>query len=179
MDTAAAILHAVADRFLVNIQTDVVHIFHGGASLVVCESAGSLSSAFLHQALLHRLIHSNNPPTTVVCLSQGPSLTVEHVENVVEMRCQSHHVLDSVPLLAGASRAEKSSAGGFAGVCNHARSVRERKDSSSPYRALSVDAVHRKNGRFRRAPAPPKLRLALQRLILPSPELHHLYLSPR
>jgi len=76
------------------------------------------------------------PPTTVVCLSQGPSLTVEHVENVVEMRRQSHHVLDSVPLLAGASRAEKSSAGDFAGVCNHARSVRERKNSSSPYRAL-------------------------------------------
>jgi hypothetical protein len=29
--------------------------------LVVSESAGSLSSVFLHQALLHRLIHSNNP----------------------------------------------------------------------------------------------------------------------
>src|SRR2546422_206049 len=32
----------------------------GGASFVVSESARSLSSAFLHQALLHRLIHSNN-----------------------------------------------------------------------------------------------------------------------
>src|SRR5258708_21441616 len=72
MDTAAAILHAVADRFLVNIQTDVVHIFHGGASLVVSESAGSLSSAFLHQALLHRLIHSNNPPTTPSFTSHNP-----------------------------------------------------------------------------------------------------------
>jgi hypothetical protein len=38
-----------------NIQANVVHIFHGGASLVVSESAGSLSSAFLHQALLHDL----------------------------------------------------------------------------------------------------------------------------
>ena len=28
--------------------------------MVVSESAGSLSSVFLHQALLHRLIHSNN-----------------------------------------------------------------------------------------------------------------------
>src|SRR6267143_6630877 len=60
IDTSPAVPHAVVDRFLVNIQTDVVHIFHGGASLVVSESARSLSSAFLHQALLHRLIHSNN-----------------------------------------------------------------------------------------------------------------------
>src|SRR5216683_3054969 len=60
MDTPAAILHAVAERFLVNIEPDVIHTLHGGASLVVSESAGSLSSAFLHQALLHRLIHSNN-----------------------------------------------------------------------------------------------------------------------
>src|SRR5258707_11010243 len=52
MDTAAAILHAVADRFLVNIQADVIHTLHGGASLVVSESARSLSSAFVHQALL-------------------------------------------------------------------------------------------------------------------------------
>src|SRR5712664_2183841 len=62
VDTATAVLHAVADRFLVNIQTDVVHSLHGGASLVVSESAWSLSSAFLHQALLHDLfiqtIHS-------------------------------------------------------------------------------------------------------------------------
>src|SRR6266705_439699 len=55
VDTATAVLHAVADRFLVNIQTDVVHSLHGGASLVVSESARSLSSAFLHQALLHDL----------------------------------------------------------------------------------------------------------------------------
>src|ERR1700751_304989 len=64
IDTATAVLHAVADRFLVNIQTDVVHSFHGGASLVVSESAWSLSSAFLHQALLHDLfiqtIHSED-----------------------------------------------------------------------------------------------------------------------
>jgi hypothetical protein len=39
----------------VNIQTDVVPSLHGGASLVVSESAWSLSSAFLHQALLHDL----------------------------------------------------------------------------------------------------------------------------
>src|SRR6266436_4441558 len=55
VDTATAVLHAVADRFLVNIQTDVVHSLYGGASLVVSESAWSLSSAFLHQALLHDL----------------------------------------------------------------------------------------------------------------------------
>ena len=33
VDTATAVLHAVADRFLVNIQTDVVHSFHGGSLL--------------------------------------------------------------------------------------------------------------------------------------------------
>src|SRR5882724_7572754 len=55
VDTATAVRHAVVDRFLVNIQTDVVHSLHGGASLAVSESAWSLSSAFLHQALLHDL----------------------------------------------------------------------------------------------------------------------------
>src|SRR5260370_32944266 len=29
----AAILHTVTDRFFVNIQADVIHTFHGGASL--------------------------------------------------------------------------------------------------------------------------------------------------
>src|SRR5215472_15075856 len=53
------VLHAVADRSLVHIQADVIHRLHGGASFGVSESAGSLSSAFVHQALLHRPIHSN------------------------------------------------------------------------------------------------------------------------
>src|SRR6266403_2899497 len=65
VNAAAAVLHAVADRFLVNIQTDVVHIFHGGASLVVSESAGSLSSAFLHQALFHDLFVQTIRPMCV------------------------------------------------------------------------------------------------------------------
>jgi hypothetical protein len=55
-------------------------------------------------------------------------LTVEHVENVGEMTRHPHHVLDSLPLLAGASRAEKSSAGDVVGVCNHARTEREREN---------------------------------------------------
>jgi hypothetical protein len=33
VDTAAAVLHAVADRFLVNIQSDVIHTLHGGSLL--------------------------------------------------------------------------------------------------------------------------------------------------
>src|SRR6267142_5966270 len=65
VNAAAAVLHAVADRFLVNIQTDVVHIVHGGASLVVSELAGSLSSAFLHQALLHDLFIQTIRPECV------------------------------------------------------------------------------------------------------------------
>jgi hypothetical protein len=59
VDTAAAVLHAVADRLLVNIEPNVIHTLHGGASFGVSESAWPLSSAFVHQALLHRLIHSN------------------------------------------------------------------------------------------------------------------------
>src|SRR5260370_5704531 len=69
MNLTTCILHAVADRFLVNIQADVIHTLHGGASLVVSESARSLSSAFVHQALLltHTFKQSayNNPPTTI------------------------------------------------------------------------------------------------------------------
>src|SRR5258708_4682015 len=48
----AAILHTVTDHFLVNIEPDVIHTLHRGASLVVSESVRSLSSVFLHQALL-------------------------------------------------------------------------------------------------------------------------------
>jgi hypothetical protein len=49
---AAGVFHAVADRFLVNVQPHVIHTLHAAAPLVESESAGSLSSAFLHQALL-------------------------------------------------------------------------------------------------------------------------------
>src|SRR5690349_6266421 len=52
VDTAAHIFHAIADRPLVNIQADVIHTLHGGASFGVYESARSLSSAFVHQSLL-------------------------------------------------------------------------------------------------------------------------------
>src|SRR5258708_35515665 len=98
------------------------------------------------------------PATTADVLSEGTTMTAKTYENIVECRCKSHHVIDSVPLLAGASGAEKRSAGDFAGICNHARSVRERKNSSSPYRALSVDAVHRKSRRLQRACAAVKFR---------------------
>src|ERR1700687_3667946 len=42
---AARVLHAVADLALVNIQSDVIHRFHGGASLVFLNQR-PLSSAF-------------------------------------------------------------------------------------------------------------------------------------
>ena len=57
---ATAVLHAMTDLPLVNIQSDVIHRFHGGASLVFLNQR-PLSSAFLHQALLLRPIHSNLP----------------------------------------------------------------------------------------------------------------------
>src|SRR5260370_23778246 len=44
---------------LVHIQSDVIHSLHGGASFGVSVSARSLSSAFVHQALLLRPMHSN------------------------------------------------------------------------------------------------------------------------
>ena len=52
VDLPTAILHAIADRPLVNIQPNVIQTLHGGASYGVSESARSLSSAFVHQALL-------------------------------------------------------------------------------------------------------------------------------
>jgi hypothetical protein len=59
VNLATAILHAIADRPLLNIQPDVIHILHGGASFGVSDSALSLSSAFVHEAFLLRFIHSN------------------------------------------------------------------------------------------------------------------------
>jgi hypothetical protein len=44
----------------VNIQSNVIHRFHGGASLVSLNQR-PLSSAFVHQALLLRPMHSNLP----------------------------------------------------------------------------------------------------------------------
>src|SRR5258707_3397037 len=58
VDLATAVLHAVTYLLLVNIQSDVIHKFHGGASLVSLNQR-PLSSAFLDQALLLRSIHSN------------------------------------------------------------------------------------------------------------------------
>jgi hypothetical protein len=44
VDLSTAILHAITDRPLVNIQPDVIHTLHGGAPFAVSESARSLSS---------------------------------------------------------------------------------------------------------------------------------------
>src|SRR5258707_15789053 len=70
VDAATRVLHAVADRPLVNIQSDVIHSLHERASFGVSESAWSLSSAFVHQALLLRPMHSN---------FSGVSLSVAHL----------------------------------------------------------------------------------------------------
>src|SRR5882757_9678637 len=61
VNLAPAVFHAIADLPLVNIQADVIHRLHGGASLVFLNQR-PLSSAFLHQALLLPPIHSNLPP---------------------------------------------------------------------------------------------------------------------
>ena len=57
VNRATAILYAIADGPLVNIP-DVIHSLHGGASLMFLNQR-PLSSAFVHQALLPRPIHSN------------------------------------------------------------------------------------------------------------------------
>jgi hypothetical protein len=49
---------------------------HGGASLVVSESAGSLSSAFVHQALLPDLYIQTSRPLDQSGPSEGPLLDV-------------------------------------------------------------------------------------------------------
>jgi hypothetical protein len=41
VNLATAVLHAVTDLALVNIQADVIHRLHGGASLVFSESASA------------------------------------------------------------------------------------------------------------------------------------------
>ncbi len=43
---------------------------------------------------------ADHPPTTV-CLSEGPLIDVEYVENMCGMARHSHHGLGSVQLLAG------------------------------------------------------------------------------
>ena len=40
VNRATAVLHAVADRPLVNIRSDVIHILHGGASLASLNQLG-------------------------------------------------------------------------------------------------------------------------------------------
>src|SRR5260370_22601022 len=75
VDAATAILHAIAHGFLVNIEPDVIHTLHRGASLVVSESAWSLSSAFLHQALLHDLFIQTYRPLRSLCAARLCSVT--------------------------------------------------------------------------------------------------------
>src|SRR5690348_769760 len=60
---------AMADLPLVNIRADVIHRLHGGASLVFLNQR-PLSSAFLHQALLLRPIHSNLSGLEIICPSE-------------------------------------------------------------------------------------------------------------
>src|ERR1017187_6848114 len=54
-DLPAPILDAIADRFLVNIQTDVIHTLHEEPPWLFSESTFSLSSAFCTPVLLTRL----------------------------------------------------------------------------------------------------------------------------
>src|SRR5438309_4384049 len=82
MHSTAHIFHAVADQFLVNIQTDVVHSLHGGASLVVSESARSLSSAFLHQALLHDLFIQTSQPSSACFHASRLTSAIDSVSGI-------------------------------------------------------------------------------------------------
>src|SRR5271165_1873680 len=67
-DLPTRILHAIADRFLVNIQADVIHTLHEEPPWLLSESTFPLSSAFCTPVLLTRLniqtIHSEfrRPP---------------------------------------------------------------------------------------------------------------------
>jgi len=66
VDLTARILDAVADRLLVNIQSDPIHKVHEEPPWVNSESAPSLSSVLVHQALLTTL-HSNNTSRIAPC----------------------------------------------------------------------------------------------------------------
>jgi hypothetical protein len=91
---ATAILHAVADRPLVNIQPDVIHSLHGGASYGVSESVRSLSSAFVDQALLLRPVHSNLgvANSSQVKIGSLPKLMLELDEKRALRLCGLEHV---------------------------------------------------------------------------------------
>src|SRR6516162_8209330 len=52
VNLAAGIFHAIADRLLVNIQSDVIHTVHEEPPWLFSESTSSLSSVFVHHALL-------------------------------------------------------------------------------------------------------------------------------
>ena len=75
IDAATRVLHSVADRPLVNIQSDAIHILHGGASFGVSESARSLSFSFCT---------SSAPPSTYTFKLVKGSLAVELGENRAE-----------------------------------------------------------------------------------------------
>src|SRR5271157_5559686 len=65
---ATAVLHAVGDLPLVNIQSDVIHRFHGGASLVFLNQR-PLSSAcsYTKRSSFDLYIQTNRELTTISC----------------------------------------------------------------------------------------------------------------
>ena len=145
-------------------QRGLVLCKRGRGDLVAKEAAASRSlntwrqggTYFPEAWFRSRVRMTDHPPRPRRLSLRRPSL----------MTSQSQDVLDSLPLLGGASYADKSSAGDVARVRDHPRSVRERADSSLPYWALSVDAIHRKCGPLQRTSAAAKCRLRLKRLFL-------------
>src|SRR5271154_5480710 len=64
-NSATAVLHAVADLPLVNIQPDVIHRFHGGASLVFLNQRPlSSASSYTKRSSFDLYIQTNQELTT-------------------------------------------------------------------------------------------------------------------
>src|SRR6185312_945385 len=63
MHTTSRVLHAIADRLLVYVQSDVVHVLSEEPPRLFSESASPLSSASCNTSCSSSTQHSNNSPT--------------------------------------------------------------------------------------------------------------------
>jgi hypothetical protein len=74
VNPAAAVLHAVADLPLVNIQADVIHRLHGGASLVFLIRSAEFSFFYTKRSSFDLYIHTNRD-LALIFLREGPKMS--------------------------------------------------------------------------------------------------------
>ena len=98
-DMSTRILDAIANRFLVNIQADVIHTLHEEPPWLFSESTFPLSSAFCTPVLLTRLNIQTTPPMAWSGNARKPATSLQFgalnvgvlVSQPNSMHEQSHH----------------------------------------------------------------------------------------